>query len=358
MSPELREIGLAVLIVATAWLVGRLSKLVVRFVGTKLIGRTHTQLDDVILNAVDFPLRGATFVGGLELALSRISLIPVDWLEQIDLLFFVVYFLLVYIFLYQLIGGLIFWYGREVAGQTETELDDRFLDLFRRIALLVLTVVVIVTVLGRYGIEVSALVTTLGIGSLAIALAAQETLGDMITGFTIMVDQPFRVGDRVEIQDIDTWGDVVDIGLRSTRILTRDNRMVSVPNSVIGKGLVVNYSDPNTLYRVQTHVGVAYGTDVEQARQVMIEAIRAQDWVMKDKKIEALFLQFGDSALNFRVRCWIEHYVETRRILDKMNTALYQALNEAGIAIPFPQRDVRLISEVKIESASEEKQYD
>jgi small-conductance mechanosensitive channel len=121
--------------------------------------------------------------------------------------------------------------------------------------------------------------------------------------------------------------------------------MVSVPNSVIGKGLVVNYSDPDTVYRVETHVGVAYGTDIEQARSVMIEAIRAEDWVMKDERIEALFLEFGDSALIFRVRCWIKDYVETRRIMDKMNTALYQALNEAGIAIPFPQRDVHLISQ-------------
>ena len=135
---------------------------------------------------------------------------------------------------------------------------------------------------------------------------------------------------------------MVDIGLRSTRILTRDNRTVTVPNSVIGKGLIVNYSAPSTRYRVQTNVGVAYGTDIEQARSVMIEAIRTQDWVMKDQRIEALFLEFGDSSLNFRVRCWIEHYVETRGIIDKMNSALYHALTENNIEIPFPQRVVHI----------------
>ncbi|MCP5097981.1 MAG: mechanosensitive ion channel, partial [Chloroflexi bacterium] len=144
-----------------------------------------------------------------------------------------------------------------------------------------------------------------------------------------------------------TWGDVTNIGLRSTRILTRDHRTVTVPNSVIGKGLIVNYSMPNTKYRVQTDVGVAYGTDIEFARQVMIDAIKQEDWVMQNERIEALFLQFGDSSLNFTVRCWIEHYVETRRIIDKMNTALYHALNENNIEIPFPQRDVRLLSDGK-----------
>ena len=344
MSLQVREIGLAVLILALAWLLSRLSKWIIKFISTKVIGRTRTHLDDVIVDAADFPLRTAIIIGGVELALAQVSLIPISWDGSISDLLFVVYFLIIYIFLYRLIGGLIVWYGREVAGKTETELDDRYLDLFRRVVLLILSVVVIVTLLGRYGIEVSALVTTLGIGSLAVALAAQETLGDMITGFTIMVDQPFKVGDRVELLDINTWGDVVDIGLRSTRIRTRDNRMVSVPNSVIGKGLVVNYSDPNTVYRVETHVGVAYGADVEQARSIMIEAIRAEEWVMQDERIEALFLEFGDSALIFRVRCWIEHFVETRRIIDKMNTALYRALNEANIEIPFPQRDVHLIS--------------
>jgi small-conductance mechanosensitive channel len=149
------------------------------------------------------------------------------------------------------------------------------------------------------------------------------------------------VGDRVEILDIDTWGDVTEIGLRSTRVLTRDNRLVAIPNSVIGKGLVVNYSDPSTVYRVQTHIGVSYGTDLELARHVMKEAIRAQDWVMKDRPIEALMLEFGGSAMIFRVRCWIEHFVEKRRAIDRMNTALYHAVNDAGIDIE-PMTSIQL----------------
>jgi small-conductance mechanosensitive channel len=122
--------------------------------------------------------------------------------------------------------------------------------------------------------------------------------------------------------------------------------MVSIPNSVIGKGLIVNYSNPNTVYRVETHVGIAYGTDIEFARQVMIDAITAEEWVMKEKLIEALLLEFGESALVFRVRCWIEHFVETRRVIDKMNTALYKALNEANIIFATPQRTVHLKSSV------------
>lgn len=339
-----QEVGAFILIVGTAVLLSLASRFLLTRGVRRLVQRTETHLDDAIINAVRVPLRWLILVIGLEIGLNQLSLISELWQSRLRAIFFVIYALLAFIFLFRLIGGLVRWYGAEVAHKTETDLDDQFLDLFKRIALLVLTVVAIVMVLGRFGIEVSALVTTLGIGSLAVALAAQETLRDTFAGFTILLDRPFKVGDRVELLDISTWGDVQAIGLRSTRIRTRDNRMVTVPNSVIGKGLVVNYSDPDTVYRVETHVGVAYGADIEQARQVMIEAIYAEPWVMRDKRIEALFLEFGDSALIFRVRCWIEHYVETRRIMDKMNTALYKALNEAGIAIPFPQRDLHLVS--------------
>lgn len=344
MATWLQESGLAILIIFLAVALSRLTAVFLRWLTARLVDRTRTQLDDILMAAAQTPLQVAILLGGLELGLGRIGQIPPGWRPEIDRLFFVGYALLVFMFLYRLIGRLIFWYGREVVHRTDTNLDDQFLGLFRYIGQIGLTVTVIIVVLGRYGIEVSALVTTLGIGSLAVALAAQETLGNMLAGFTILVDRPFKIGDRVEILDIDTWGDVVEIGLRSTRILTRDHRMVSVPNAVIGKGLVVNYSDPDTEFRVSTQVGIAYGTDIEYARRVMIEAIQAQPWVIPGQRVEALFLAFGASSLDFTVRCWIQDFVETRRIVDKMNTVLYQALNEAGIVIPFPQRDVHLVS--------------
>jgi MscS family membrane protein len=339
---EWREIAWALFFIVTAVLLSLVVRSVLANVKTKLLHRTNTTLDDLLIKAIALPARMVIIVWGVELGLSRLTIMVERWSSEMDSAFFAAYVVIVYILFYRLIDATTQWYGDEVAHRTTTDLDSRFLLLFRRVAFLIITISLIIILLDRFGVEVSGLVATLGIGSLAIALAAQATLGDMFAGFTIMVDQPYVIGDRIEIRDIDTWGDVIDIGLRTTRILTRDNRMVSVPNSVIGKGLVVNYSHPSSKYRVETNVGIAYGTDIEFARQVMIEAIKQQDWVMKEERIEALFLTFGDSALEFKVRCWIEHFVETRRVVDKMNTALYQALNEAGIVIPFPQRDLHL----------------
>ncbi len=88
------------------------------------------------------------------------------------------------------------------------------------------------------------------------------------------------------------------------------------------------------------HIGVAYGVDLEQARETMIRAVEKVEGVLADRPVEALFLEFGDSALVFRVRWWIDSYVDTRIMYDRVNTAIYKALQQAGIEIPFPQRDV------------------
>jgi small-conductance mechanosensitive channel len=342
MSREANELLIAILIlvaaVALSWLAGKLVEFTVRRYTTK----TVTQLDDVFIQSIRTPIRIAIIVAGIQVALTGLSFISADWLTGFEDIFFVAYLFLIYIALYMLIGGLAAWYGQEVVYNTDTTLDDKFLTFFRALSRIVITVIAFVILLGHFGIEPSALVTTLGISTLAVALAAQETLSDVISGFMILLDQPFSIGDRVELQEINTWGDVVEVGLRSTRILTRDNRLVTVPNSVIGKGLIVNYSDPSTVYRVQTHVGVAYGTDLDEARSVLIEALKQESWVMLEQPIEALMLEFGENALIFRVRCWIKDYVETRRTLDKMNSALYRALYKAEIKLPAPRRDVHL----------------
>ncbi len=299
--------------------------------------KTRSSLDDKLLEISKLPLYLLALVLAFKIALTRLDFLPAGWENWTDDLFFVLNWLVAFIFAWRFVHHFFLWYGEEMAIRTKTDLDEQLMPFFRRLALILLAVIGLITLLGHFNVNVSAMVTTLGIGSLAIALAAQAALADTISGFIIMIDRPFRIGDRIEIQDLNTWGDVIDIGLRSSRIRTRDNRMVIVPNSVIGKSLVVNYSYPDTQYRIQTHIGVAYGTDLEKARKVMIDAVRKVEGVLPDKPVEALFLEFGEYTLIFRIRWWLESYLDTRRMFDRVNTALYNALAEAGIEIPAPQ---------------------
>jgi MscS family membrane protein len=340
-SEEWLEVGLAVVIFLVVAIMGkRAIKWVFHNLIRRLTGLTKTTLDDAILDAIAPPFYWLTIIYAFQLALNRLTFVFEELVFESGQIYFVLYLLVGFALAWRLTVNIAIWYEREGVSGENVALSQQLMPFLRRVALIVLSVIFIIILLDFFNIEVSGFVATLGIGSLAIALAAQAALSDTISGFIIMIDRPYRIGDRIEIQDINTWGDVEDIGLRSTRIRTRDNRMVIVPNSVISKSLIVNHSYPDEQYRIETHVGVAYGTDIEQARAAIIDAVKTVPGVLANRPIEALFVEFGDSALVFRVRWWLESYVDTRRMFDRVHTAIYNALNEAKIEIPFPQRVV------------------
>lgn len=339
------DIGISLGILLGAMLLGRIViSFLLNRVLLRLTKRSKNNLDNHILEAFRVPVYLLVVILALDAALVRLTFLPEDWNAWIKDGFFVLYFLVGFTFVWRLVTNIFAWMGDEVSLKTNATLDEQLFPFFQRIVLILISAIGIITILSHFEINITAMVTTLGIGSLAVALAAQNALEDTISGFLIMIDRPYRIGDRIELMDLNTWGDVVDIGLRSTRIRTRDNRMVVVPNSLIGKSLVVNYAYPNDQYRLEIHIGVAYGTDLERARQVMVEAVRGVEGVLADRPVEALFLEFGDSSLVFRVRWWLESYVDTRRMFDRVNTAIYNALKRENIQLPFPQMDVHLIS--------------
>jgi MscS family membrane protein len=335
------DVIVALLIVLLTALIGRW---LVTFILSRLIGRvtrrTRTKLDEAIVDAIRGPLFWFILISAVRLALTRVDPLLIRWKPLLGDVYFVLYLSLAVVLLWLLIDVFTKWYSEAMQEKVGAKLEVQWMPFVRRLAIIVLVLIALTTALSHFDVDISGVIATLGIGSLAIALAAQASLADVINGFLIMIDQPYRVGDRIELLDLDTWGDVVDIGLRSTRVRTRDNRMVIVPNSVIGKSLVVNYSYPDTKYRIEIHVGVAYGTEVEHARETIIAAVREVEGVLESQPVEALFLEFGESAMIFRVRWWIDSYIDTRRMFDRVNTKIYKALETAGVELPPPLREV------------------
>ncbi|MBS3752232.1 MAG: mechanosensitive ion channel family protein [Anaerolineales bacterium] len=335
-SSQWKEVLISMGILAGSFVLGRLLLLILDRVVIRILESTRTEFDNALLEALRLPVFLLSIFIGLQIGVQRLPFFPEEWVVYRNHSFFILYWMLAILASVRVVNRITAWYDQKMVEQTDSTLDEQVLPFARRVLLVLIGFIALILFLSHFEVNISAFVTTLGIGSLAVALAARATLEDTINGFVIMADRPFRIGDRIEILELDTWGDVKDVGLRSTRIRTRDNRMVVIPNSVIGTSLIVNHSIPSTVYRVETHVGVGYGTDIDQARQVMIDAVSSQGWVMKDRRIEALFVEWGDYAMIFRVRCWIENYVETRRILDKLNSCLYDALTDAGIDLPYP----------------------
>jgi small-conductance mechanosensitive channel len=257
-----------------------------------------------------------------------------------------IYFILILVLAFRILWRMIDlakqWYSERAAQAGRADELAPVITLLDRVGRVILVVVGVTILLSQFGVNIAAVTAALGLGGLAFSLAARDTIADAIAGFIILVDRPFRIGDRIEIQGVGTWGDVADIGLRTTRIRTRDNRMVIVPNSVIGANQVINYTYPDPRYRIETHVGIAYGTDIETARRVIIQAVEKVEGVLPDRPVDALYNEMGDFAMVFRVRWWIESYVDTRRVIDRVHTALQHALDEAGIESPFPIQNVNL----------------
>jgi MscS family membrane protein len=309
----------------------------------RLVKRTATPFDDALLAKIDNGLRWLVTVIVFNAALTdRLSFIS-KWFNQLlkDIFFILTLSLIIWI-LWKVIDLSAEWYAEKQAMVGRDDIKPVIVMVSKFIE--ILTGIVGVTILLSYfGVNVTSLTTALGIGGLAISLAAKDTVSDAISGLIILVDQPFRVGDRIEIQGAGTWGDVTEIGLRTTRIRTRDNRMVIVPNSIIGNSQVINYTYPDPRYRIETHVYIGFNENIEMIRQLLIDALRQVDGVLLDKPIDALFIDMTEGPIKFRLRWWIESYADTRRMFDRVHTAIKRALDEAGIDSPMTSDNINLM---------------
>ncbi len=285
------------------------------------------------------------FVGIMivQYATGRLIFLPAEWKQSLNQLYFTLYVATAAVILWKLIDSALTWYQERVEAEPGGKVSSNiFLPLLKRVFHGLLVVIAATVVLNNYGINVTALIAVLGIGGLALTLAAQDTLSDMINGFLILLDQPFRVGDRIWVQDLDTWGDVVEVGTRTTRIRTRDNRLVIMPNSSISKSQVVNYSFPDPSLRSEIEIGIAYGADPDDLERVLVETISKIEGVLAEQPIRVLLFELNDAAMKFHVRWWNESYLDTNLVYDRVNRAILTALDRADIPLALKTYDVNL----------------
>ncbi len=303
---------------------------------------TKTEYDNEFLGSIRMQVIWFMIVLTAEVATTRLIFVSVAIKEWLDRIYFVLYVWIIVTILWKLVDYSIDWYRKKITAKEKPGGADVLIPVVDRLAKVTILLVGIIIVLDRFGVNVTALTAMLGIAGLAFSLAAQDTLADAIAGFTILLDKPFLVGHRIEISELGTWGDVVEIGTRTTRIRTRDNRLVIVPNSIIAKSQVVNYTYPDPRYRVEMDISIGFGMDIEETRHLIIDTVSGLDGVLKDQPVDALYDEMGDSAMIFRVRWWIGTYEDKWRIFDRVNTALQDAMDEAGIERPFPTQAIKL----------------
>ena len=332
------NLGISVLFVLAAYALG---SWLIRSLLPRLVRRTPTAFDEKVLEAIGLNLRWLLVILTLFVATNRLTFLRAAPKVVLRDVYFVLGLWVVFRIIASLLNLAERWYRDRLVRDERSELDP-ILTLYVRVGRVVAAVVAISFLLHHFGVNIVAFGAALGVVGLTLSLAARDTISDAIAGFVILGDQPFRTGDRIEIQGVGTWGDVAEIGLRTTKIRTRDNRMVIVPNSIIGSSQVINYTYPDPRYRIQINLGLNYGTDIELAQQIIVDTVRQVEGALPDKPVDVLYSEMGDETMDFRVRWWIDSYADTLRVTDQVLRALQAALDEAGIQSPDPAQDINL----------------
>lgn len=219
-------------------------------------------------------------------------------------------------------------------------LQPRTLPLFDMFAKLILFGGATYFALLAWKVDVTGWLASAGIVGIAVGFAAKDSLANLFAGIFILADAPYKIGDMIKFDD-GSRGRVTDIGLRSTRILTRDNIEITVPNSIIGNSKVVNESaGPAEKERVAIKVSVAYGSDIDLVRGVLLECPKGQPHICSDPAPTVVFTSFGASGLEFSLMVWIVQPGLLEDVLDNLNCRVYKALTAACIEIPYSKHDV------------------
>jgi small-conductance mechanosensitive channel len=333
--PALR--GLAVLL-ATLLLAKLVEVLLCRLL-LPLAVRTRTDLDDRLLKLLHRPVFLSVLLIGVYVAVGVFALEPaarrltVSGIQTLAILIWIVTALRVSA---TLLSGL------STLADRVKWLEARTLPLFDNLAKIVLFAAAIYAILIIWDLDVKPWLASAGIVGIAVGFAAKDTLANLFGGLFIVIDSPYKIGDFVNL-DSGERGRVTKIGLRSTRLLTRDDIEITLPNAQIANSKIVNESGGRWIKsRVSITVGVAYGSDVDQVRKVLLRAANSVNHVLDHPAPRVRFLEMGDSALIFKVMCWIAEPVLRGRCIDGLNSAVYRELTAENIAIPFPQRDVHL----------------
>lgn len=215
-------------------------------------------------------------------------------------------------------------------------------SLVRNTVVVVLGLASLYGVLSAWGVNITGLAASAGLAGLAVSLAAQDTLGDIVAGIAILTDKPYRIGDYI-VLGTGERGAVTAIGMRSTRLLTRDDVEVSIPNGVIGRAMILNESgSPSRKYRLRVPVRVAYGTDIDRVMALMLGAAREHPQVCDHPEARMRLRRFADFGLDFELLCWIRDPANRGAVLHELNCTIYRVFAREGIVMPIPQQTIHL----------------
>ncbi len=338
---EIKPFLIPVIILGASLIAASVINLSLRIL-TKKAEKTGTKLDDIILHTIGRPLYILVIVAGLYYAIHATPYLG-DMINRFDEGYRYRHFILT-IFGTWVVASLakkfIREYGYDWASRTQGVMDDRLVTLADMSAMYIIWLIGLMIALDTAGVEITPLITGMGIAGLAIALAAKEVLSNVFGGVAITLDQLYKVGDRVEFGGV--YGDVSEIKPRYTRIKTLTNTIVTIPNYKVINDNITNYAVPDTTVRVKIPVSVAYGTEPGKVDGILLDIASKTPIVLKNPRPLLRFTEYASSSQNFELLVWVGHYDDRHPVIDWILREMFTRFKQEGIEIPFNQMDVHL----------------
>jgi len=328
----------AAIIAAAFIVVGKIADWIISGIIGRIAVKSANQYDDRFVKLVHRPIFLSFVLLGLALATRRIGMPAAPAFITIGVLKTIAIFVW-FNTLSSLMNLLV-----EVFSRTKDTkiVQTGMLSLLHNVMKIVVVALAGYFLFLAWNINVTAWLASAGIVGLALSFAAKDTLSNLFAGVSIIMDAPYKMGDFI-ILDSGERGVVTDIGLRSTRILTRDDIEITIPNGVIGNGKIINEAGgPTSQHRIRVAIGVAYGSDVDQVIEVLENVAAENNDALAAPAPRVRFRSFGESSLDFELLVWIAKPIDRGRVKHELNCAVYKALNNNNIEIPYPQRDVHV----------------
>jgi small-conductance mechanosensitive channel len=329
-------IGAAVIILL-GWLAARLVLLAFRHASHQVTRRTSTDLDDQIVGQLGRPIFATIFYAGLGLATVSLQL-PGFFTS---LILRVLASLVVFIWLTS--GFAVMRLLLDTLGAIHDRfelIEARTIPLFDMISKILLVGLASYALLMIWQIDATAWLASAGVVGIAVGFAAKDSLANLFSGVFIVVDTPYKLGDFINLSSGER-GMVTHIGLRSTRLLTRDDIEITIPNAVIANSKIINETGGRwAKRRVRVKLGVAYGSDLDKVSEVLMKIGTGHPDTCSDPAPRVRMRAFGESSIDFELLCWINEPVLRGRITHELLMSVYKGLNEAEIEIPYAKRDL------------------
>ena len=340
--------GISILIILGAIIIVKLLSLLGKKVIKPFVTGTDNHLDDVIFYSLEAPVKFAIILLGIWIAIHRL-VYPDSFVKVVDNAYSILIVLDITWFFGRLFSSLlqVYW-GKQSNGQA-----NKMMPIIKRIILVIVWLIGIVMALSNVGVNISALLGTLGIGGIAFALAAQDTVKNVFGAFTILTDKPFSIGDTIRVDSYE--GTVVDVGVRSTKIMNYDKRIITFPNYKITDTSIVNISS-EPMRRVVLNLGLTYDTTSEKMKEALelLKSIpkRVENVSSNPSDIVAVFTEYSDSALVIMYIYFIEKQGDILGVTSNMNMEILAAFNKAGLNLAFPTRTVYIQKDESLKQES------